>query len=193
MHSHGVLRVPEYVKKLTVGGVDPRGSPFVVRDVGACHGRRRRQQHGPDRHALRHAARGRAGGQHRASPRWRYAAATTAARWPPMCCRRSQHDMIGIVTTNALPTMAPWGGAERLLGINPLGVGIPAGEERPIVYDAAFSASAHGKIRVLQAARPAAASRLGARPGGPADDRPGRRDRRPAAADRRLQRARTWR
>jgi ureidoglycolate dehydrogenase (NAD+) len=58
--------------------------------------------------------------------------------------------MIGIVTTNALPTMAPWGGAERLLGINPLGIGIPAGEEWPIVYDAAFSASAHGKIRVYK-------------------------------------------
>src|SRR6185312_5732926 len=61
-----------------------------------------------------------------------------------------KHDMIGIVTTNALPTMAPWGGAERLLGINPLGVAIPAGAEEPIVYDAAFSGSAHGKIRVYQ-------------------------------------------
>jgi LDH2 family malate/lactate/ureidoglycolate dehydrogenase len=55
-----------------------------------------------------------------------------------------------MVTTNALPTMAPWGGAERLLGINPLGVGIPAGDEWPIVYDAAFSASAHGKLRVYK-------------------------------------------
>src|SRR5690349_4871229 len=36
VHSHGVLRVPEYVKKLTVGGVDPRGAPSVVRDFGAC-------------------------------------------------------------------------------------------------------------------------------------------------------------
>jgi LDH2 family malate/lactate/ureidoglycolate dehydrogenase len=59
-------------------------------------------------------------------------------------------DMIGMVTTNALPTMAPWGGAERLLGINPLGMGIPAGQEWPLVYDAAFSASAHGKIRVYK-------------------------------------------
>jgi len=59
-------------------------------------------------------------------------------------------DTIGVVTTNALPTMAPWGGAERLLGINPLGVGIPAGAELAIIYDAAFSASAHGKIRVFQ-------------------------------------------
>ena len=58
------------------------------------------------------------------------------------------HDMIGIATTNALPTMAPWGGAERILGINPLGFAIPAGVEKPIVYDAAFSGSSHGKIRI---------------------------------------------
>src|SRR5690606_13897449 len=60
------------------------------------------------------------------------------------------HDMIGIATTNALPTMAPWGGAERILGINPLAVAIPAQEEKPIVFDAAFSGSSHGKIRIYQ-------------------------------------------
>ena len=32
--------------------------------------------------------------------------------------------------------------------MNPLAVAIPAGKERPIVHDAAFAASAHGKIRV---------------------------------------------
>jgi ureidoglycolate dehydrogenase (NAD+) len=68
----------------------------------------------------------------------------------PYVLQAVAHDMIGMVTTNALPTMAPWGGAERLLGINPLGLGVPAGEEWPIVYDAAFSASAHGKIRVYK-------------------------------------------
>jgi LDH2 family malate/lactate/ureidoglycolate dehydrogenase len=56
--------------------------------------------------------------------------------------------MIGIVATNALPTMAPWGGRDKILGINPLAVAIPAGTEPPIVFDAAFSASSHGKIRV---------------------------------------------
>src|SRR2546427_696220 len=60
------------------------------------------------------------------------------------------HEMIGIATTNALPTMAPWGGAERLLGINPVAIAIPAGEELPILNDAAFSASSHGKIRIYQ-------------------------------------------
>src|SRR5260370_42008996 len=33
--SHGVLRVPDYVRKLLRGGVDPRGRPRVIREFGA--------------------------------------------------------------------------------------------------------------------------------------------------------------
>src|SRR5215510_8739609 len=36
IHSHGVLRVPEYVEKLTRRGVNPKGRPALVRDNGAC-------------------------------------------------------------------------------------------------------------------------------------------------------------
>jgi LDH2 family malate/lactate/ureidoglycolate dehydrogenase len=36
IHSHGVLRVPDYVKKLTVEGVDPRGRPRVISDRAAA-------------------------------------------------------------------------------------------------------------------------------------------------------------
>jgi len=36
VHSHGMLRVPDYVKKLQEEGVDPRGRPCVERDSGAC-------------------------------------------------------------------------------------------------------------------------------------------------------------
>jgi LDH2 family malate/lactate/ureidoglycolate dehydrogenase len=60
------------------------------------------------------------------------------------------HEMIGVATTNALPTMAPWGGTDRILGINPLAIAIPTGQALPILYDAAFSGSSHGKIRVYQ-------------------------------------------
>jgi len=93
----------------------------------------------------------------------------------PYALQATGRDMIGWATTNALPTMAPWGGAERLLGINPLGVGIPAGAELPIVYDAAFSGSAHGKIRVY-------AQQGRALPEGWALDRDGRPTIDPAAA-----------
>src|SRR5256885_15372285 len=35
VHSHGVMRVPEYVKRLTEGGVNPAGRPRFLKDVGA--------------------------------------------------------------------------------------------------------------------------------------------------------------
>ncbi|MGH7106782.1 MAG: Ldh family oxidoreductase, partial [Acetobacteraceae bacterium] len=40
------------------------------------------------------------------------------------------------------------GGSDKIVGINPLAVAFPAGEEEPIVLDLAFGATAHGKIRV---------------------------------------------
>ena len=146
VHSHGVLRVPEYVKKLT-GGVDPRGRPRVVRDVGAClvvDGDNSMGQIGAAFAMQQALARAEVTGIAAAAVRGSNhcgAMAYFAMQAPP-------RDMIGIATTNALPTMAPWGGAERLLGINPLAVAIPAGAEPPIVYDAAWSGSAHGKLRV---------------------------------------------
>jgi len=149
VHSHGVLRVPEYTRKLTAGGVDPRGVPSVVRDSGAClvvDGGNSMGQIGT-RFAMQRAI-------ERAATT---GIAAVAIRGSNHCGALAAYvlqavaeDMIGLVTTNALPTMAPWGGAERLLGINPLGVGIPADVELPLVYDAAFSASAHGKIRVYE-------------------------------------------
>lgn len=149
VHSHGVLRVPEYAKKLTTGGVDPRGRPTVVRDVGACmvvDGGNSMGQIGT-RYAMERAL-------ERIQTTGIAAVAVRGSNHcgalAPYVLHAVARDAIGIVTTNALPTMAPWGGAERLLGINPLGVGIPAGEELPLVYDAAFSASAHGKIRVYK-------------------------------------------
>ena len=149
VHSHGVLRVPEYVRKLTREGVNPRGRPFVARDSGAvlvvngdnamgqiaCH-------FAMSRVLERAAASGIAAAGVRGSNHCGalfYFAAMALPR-----------DCIGIVATNALPTMAPWGGLEKILGINPLAVAIPAAEEPPIVLDAAFSASSHGKIRVYQ-------------------------------------------
>jgi LDH2 family malate/lactate/ureidoglycolate dehydrogenase len=141
--------VPEYVKKLTVGGVNPRGRPSIARDSGAClvvDGGNSMGQIGA-RFAMeaaieRAASIGMAAAAIRGSNHGGAMAYFATLALP--------HDMIGLATTNALPTMAPWGGAERLLGINPLAIAIPADQELPIVYDAAFSGSAHGKIRVYQ-------------------------------------------
>jgi len=55
---------------------------------------------------------------------------------------------IGCAASNAPPHMAPFGGRERFLGTNPLAVGIPAGSQPPLVFDASTSVVARGKIIV---------------------------------------------
>lgn len=55
---------------------------------------------------------------------------------------------IGCAVSNAPPNMAAFGGRERFLGTNPLAIGIPAGEERPLIFDASSSVVARGRIIV---------------------------------------------
>ncbi len=148
-HSHGVIRVPEYAEKLTVKGVNPTAKPEVVREGPSfviVDGRNSMGQLGAAlamRKVIDKAAKtGIAAGAIRGSNHCGAMAYFARMALP--------HDMLGIATTNALPTMAPWGGAERLLGINPIAISVPAGEMSPIVYDAAFSGSSHGKIRIYE-------------------------------------------
>lgn len=55
---------------------------------------------------------------------------------------------IAFASSNAPPNMAPFGGRLRFLGTNPFAVGVPAGREVPLVFDASTSVVARGKIIV---------------------------------------------
>jgi LDH2 family malate/lactate/ureidoglycolate dehydrogenase len=61
-----------------------------------------------------------------------------------------QHDMIGIVMTNASPLVAPTFSIERLLGTNPIAVAVPAGNEPAFIADFATTTAANGKLEILQ-------------------------------------------
>ncbi|TMI71055.1 MAG: Ldh family oxidoreductase [Bacteroidetes bacterium] len=61
-----------------------------------------------------------------------------------------QHDMIGIVMTNASSTVAPTFSVDRMLGTNPICVVVPAGEEPAFVADLATTTAANGKLENLQ-------------------------------------------
>ncbi|MDD3655231.1 MAG: Ldh family oxidoreductase [Atribacterota bacterium] len=56
--------------------------------------------------------------------------------------------MVGIAMSNSPATVAPWGGAQPMLGTNPIAIAIPAGKEYPVVLDMATSLVARGKIRL---------------------------------------------
>ena len=145
--AHGVFRLPQYVRRLRAGGVNPRPRITVTRTAGAT--------------AL---VDGDNGMGHLVMAR----AAATAVELARDCgvawvgARRSNHagsagvyaalplahDMIGIYSVVASANhMAVWGGAETLLGTNPLAVAIPAGAEAPVVLDIATTVASYGTVK----------------------------------------------
>lgn len=61
-----------------------------------------------------------------------------------------KHDMIGVVTGRSVARqVVPYGGAAGRLGTNPVAIGIPAGEEKPILLDMATSIVAGGHAEVM--------------------------------------------
>jgi LDH2 family malate/lactate/ureidoglycolate dehydrogenase len=60
--------------------------------------------------------------------------------------RALKEDMIGLVLTNAAPSIAPYGAKVPLIGTNPITVAIPAATKLPIVLDMSTSLVARGKI-----------------------------------------------
>jgi LDH2 family malate/lactate/ureidoglycolate dehydrogenase len=63
----------------------------------------------------------------------------------------AREGMIALMSCNAAPAMAPWGGAEAFTGTNPIAIAIYTGTEVVFSADMATSVVARGKIR--QAAR----------------------------------------
>lgn len=64
--------------------------------------------------------------------------------------RLAERGLVSIMWCNSDPSVAAFGGVERLFGTNPFAVGIPTSGE-PIVIDFATAASAEGKLRVARA------------------------------------------
>jgi LDH2 family malate/lactate/ureidoglycolate dehydrogenase len=71
--------------------------------------------------------------------------AGAAGIYPEMAAAQG---MVGIyAAVSTMNHMAPWGGAEALMGTNPIAIAIPAGKEPPVILDIATSLSSFGNIR----------------------------------------------
>ena len=60
--------------------------------------------------------------------------------------KAAENDMIAIVMSNTAPLMPPTGGAEKVLGNNPLAIAAPSSGKNPLLLDMALSNVALGKI-----------------------------------------------
>ncbi len=145
--SHGVIRMPMYVERLGAGGTNPRPAIRIVKEtrttavldgdngLGHLVGVRAMEL------AIAKAAEGDcAFVSVRNSNHF-----GTAAHFAEMAARRH---MIGLsFTISGLLLMPPWGGAEAMLGNNPVAIAFPTDREFPIVLDMACTV-ARGKILV---------------------------------------------
>ncbi len=149
--SHGCVRVGVFVERLRHDTVNPTPDVRVVRErpgwtlldgdrgMSAVGGRR-----AMERAIVSAAANGiGAAGVRRVSH-------TGHVGW--FASMALERGMIGIVASSAAANMAPWGGADRLLGNNPIAVAVPSDGEGPVVFDMATSTVARGHV-ILAAKR----------------------------------------
>lgn len=143
--THGTKNLQKYVRRLRAGGLDPKATPEVVKQgpswavidghaalamVTACL-------------AMKTAiAKAEATGV--AYVGARNSGHFGAAGYYPLMAARA--DMIGLSMCNDVPSMTVPGARGHILGTNPLAIGIPAGQENPILLDIAMSTVAGSKV-----------------------------------------------
>ena len=145
--THGIMRLPQYVVYLQKGNINPRpdiriaqrgpatavvdgdnGMGHLVMSFAARTAVEMARESGVAWVGSRRSNHAGAGGVYAAIP--------------------LAHDMIGLYgAASSANHMALWGGAEPLLGTNPIACAIPAGKEAPVVVDVATSVSSFGLIR----------------------------------------------
>jgi LDH2 family malate/lactate/ureidoglycolate dehydrogenase len=60
--------------------------------------------------------------------------------------RAARQGCVAVLTTNASPAMAPWGGRAKVIGTNPWSIAAPAADGRVVAVDIANTAVARGKV-----------------------------------------------
>jgi LDH2 family malate/lactate/ureidoglycolate dehydrogenase len=149
IESHGVARLPQYVKLIDAGMVNPTARPVVERESAST--------------ALVDARNGM--GQVAGDFAMRLAIVKArAADVGVVSVRNSNHygiagyyamlaldeNLIGISLTNSSPLVAPTGGRTAIVGTNPIAAAIPTGDDWPFVLDMATSTVPVGRIEVYR-------------------------------------------
>jgi LDH2 family malate/lactate/ureidoglycolate dehydrogenase len=149
--SHGVMLVPMYVERINKGSVSCRSAGDVVSDRGGAividAGNALGQL--TSRQAVKLAIeRAKEIGLAVVVVRNGFHFGT-AGRYARMMAEKN---CVGIVLSNTRPLMPAPGGAEALVGNNPIAIALPSAGDFPVEADMAMSATAMGKIRLAAAA-----------------------------------------
>ena len=146
-HSHGLFRIPGYVKALRSGKVDGTARPTVTRRTPAviqCEG------HGcfaPLAQATALPVLAEAAAEIGVAALSLTGIHHFAALWPETEYL-ADRGLVGIACTAYMPMVAPVGTTEKLFGTNPLSFAWPRPGKTPVCYDMATAAMAMGDIQI---------------------------------------------
>ncbi len=145
--AHGVFRLPQYVERARAGGLNRRPNITVQKTAPATalvDG-----DNGMGHLVVAKAAETAIALARESGVAWVGARTSNHAGAAGIYAAMARpHGMIGIYAAVASANhMAIWGGAEALLGTNPLAIALPAGEEAPVVLDIATSVVSYGTIK----------------------------------------------
>jgi L-2-hydroxycarboxylate dehydrogenase (NAD+) len=149
--GHGVIRLPQYVKRIKAGGINTSPNIHVVNERAAMavvDG-----DNGMGHLVMSYAAELAIAKARTAGVAWVGARHSNHAGPASLYARMPiAHDMIGLYfavgNANHLP---PWGGMEMLLSTNPIAVGVPGADGQPVVLDMATTVAAYGKVKAKAA------------------------------------------
>lgn len=149
VHSHGVMRIEHYCKRLAAGGLNKKAkfsidtiSPSVAildSDDGMGHS----ALIAATEHGIKLAAETGLG----------FVSVKNTSHCGALSYFMEQatdKGMIGIAMTQTDTCVAPYGGSSRFIGTNPLAFGFPVEGSTPMIVDFATSATAFGKLLLAQ-------------------------------------------
>jgi LDH2 family malate/lactate/ureidoglycolate dehydrogenase len=148
--SHGLIRVPLYVNLLRSGRLQPQARPRIVQERAAALLMDGDRALGPYAALIAtYEAMSRARGTGVAAVAlYNCGHIGLAGYYVELAARE---DLIGILFGKAEAMVHPYGGAEPLLGTNPISIAVPTTGD-PVLLDMATSATSHGKLREAAAA-----------------------------------------
>jgi ureidoglycolate dehydrogenase (NAD+) len=144
-NSHGIVRLPIYIKRILLGLVNPKPNMRIIKEsvntalYDGDFGLGQVSSFNAMKIAMNKAELNNIGAVGVRNSSHLGATAYYAMMALPQ-------DMIGFACSNTPPLMPAPGGTKAVIGNNPFAFAVPAGEELPIVLDMACSIAAQGKI-----------------------------------------------
>lgn len=147
--GHGIIRVPQYVKRIEAGGINLR--PKIEKTRSTTVSCLVDGDNGLGQVVMTTAVETAIAKASETGMGWvgtvRSNHAGAAGVYTGMAL---EQDLIGVyMAVASANVMPPWGGQDRLLGTNPISIAIPGGDEPGFLLDIATTVTSHGTIKVV--------------------------------------------